>query len=256
MLARGHIYNFSPWNKESLPKTGFMASLGYIASTCRKEQRTRTENSNTNLVTGSWLSASLSQRLFLGSLKTTVGTSEGVQQVQHSLRLEAGKCGRAKAAQGLQTELYWIQSDGVQKGLRVRLCSRWWLLIVRGTIDEISQHGSCIILLLLGTKAQNSKSHTEVRLEQPPALTMTLYIYLFLSLPESLPITFSFVPCPHNKLAAQSPCGSPTTGDRFHLCIYTHTHTENLIDIYVSIYTHTDREPDRYLCIYTHTQRT
>lgn len=49
------------------------ASLGYIASSYRK-QRTRIENSNTNLLTGQ-LATSLGQRFFLRSMKKTVDTS-------------------------------------------------------------------------------------------------------------------------------------------------------------------------------------
>lgn len=38
------------------------------------------------------------------------------------------------------------------KELGVRLRGRQWLLVIRGTIDEISQHGSSGVLLLLRTK--------------------------------------------------------------------------------------------------------
>lgn len=49
-----------------------------------------------------------------------------------------------------RTELYCNTGGGA--GLGLRLWGWGWLLVIRGTIDEVSQHGSRVILLLLGTK--------------------------------------------------------------------------------------------------------
>lgn len=63
-------------------------------------------------------------------------------------------CGKRQKQQLISKDitLLAMRSVGCGRGLGIRLCGRWWLLIIRRTIDEVSQHGSCIILLLLRTK--------------------------------------------------------------------------------------------------------
>ena len=62
-----------------------------------------------------------------------------------------GHCGGKRQKQQLLSKditLLETKSGRCGRGLGVRLCGRWWLLIIRGAIDEVSQHGSCVILLL------------------------------------------------------------------------------------------------------------